>query len=100
MIYITQLIYIKPGMEEIFHAFESMAIPLIAKYNGRLLLRLRPAEGEIIEKSIDAPYEVHIVEFSDNADFENFMNDGERKKFLHLKEDSIQSALLIRGSRL
>lgn len=37
MIYITQLIYIVEGREDIFDQFESVAIPIIAKYNGELL---------------------------------------------------------------
>jgi hypothetical protein len=42
MIYITQLIYIIDGQEKTFHQFEDVAIPIISKYNGRLLLRVRP----------------------------------------------------------
>ena len=42
MIYITQLIYIKEGQENIFHQFEDVAISIISKYNGQLLLRIRP----------------------------------------------------------
>lgn len=100
MIYFTQLIYIKPGREHVFHEFESLAIPLIARYNGSLMLRLRPAESEIIERNISAPYEVHLVSFPTDQDFENFMNDKDRKGFLHLKEDSIESSMLIRGGQL
>ncbi|MEX1241400.1 MAG: DUF1330 domain-containing protein [Cyclobacteriaceae bacterium] len=100
MIYITQLIYIKAGREDVFHEFESLAIPLISRYNGDLLLRLRPSEAEIVEKNIPAPYEVHLVSFRTDEDFENFMGDKERKRFLHLKEDSIESSTLIKGVQL
>jgi hypothetical protein len=100
VIYITQLIYLKPGREHAFHEFEKLAIPLISRYNGDLLLRLRPAETEIVENNISAPYEVHLVSFPADKDFENFMNDEERKRFLHLKEDSIESSILIKGIRL
>jgi hypothetical protein len=100
MIYITQLIYIKAGREDVFHEFESLAIPLISRYNGDLLLRLRPSEAEIVEKNIPAPYEVHLVSFRTDKDFENFMGDKERKRFLHLKEDSIESSTLIKGIQL
>ena len=65
MIYITQLIYIKEGQEEIFHRFEDIAIPIISKYKGKLLLRIRPDEVSFIEYSIDKPYEIHLVEFDD-----------------------------------
>jgi hypothetical protein len=97
MIYITQLIYIQPGKEKIFDEFESIAIPIIARYNGRLLLRIRPTDNSIIETWIDKPYEIHIVKFESEADFENFKQDEERKNYLHLKDRSIKSSLMIQG---
>jgi len=99
-IYITQLIYIKKGEEKAFHQFEDVAIPIIMNYNGKLLLRLRPGENEVVERSIDLPYEIHLVEFNTEADFQDFMKDEERKKFLHLKEKSINSVVLIRGTKV
>lgn len=100
MIYFTQLIYIKEGQEKTFHEFENVAIPLIAKYKGRLLLRIRPNENAFIERSIEKPYEVHLVEFDNEMNFKDFMQDEERKKFLHLKEQSIKNSVLIQGVKL
>ena len=100
MIYITQLIYIKEGQEKTFHQFEDVAIPIIAKYNGKLLLRVRPPVDAFIENGIDKPYEIHLVEFDSEQDFKNFMIDEERKKFLHLKEQSIESSVLYKGVKL
>lgn len=100
MIYITQLIYLKKGEENIFHQFEDIAIPLISRYNGRLLLRIRPGEAQVIEKSIPLPYEIHLVEFAADEDLENFSRDKTRKEFLHLKEQSIESVLMIKGTAL
>lgn len=100
MLYITQLIYIKEGQEDIFHQFEDVAIPLISKYNGRLMLRIRPGDNAFIENTIDKPYEIHLVEFDAESDFEAFMRDEERKKFLHLKEQSIKAVMLIKGEKL
>src|SRR5271154_6553959 len=100
MIYITQLIYIKEGQEAVFDQFEAVAIPLISRYNGQLLLRVRPGPGSIIESSMDIPYEIHLVKFEGENDFNDFMKDEERKKFLHLKEQSIKTAILIEGRRL
>ena len=100
MIYITQLIYIKQGQEEVFNQFEDIAIPTLLKYNGRITLRIRPTEESIIENNIEKPYEIHLVEFDTQLDFDNFKKDDERKKFLHLKEKSIQSALMIQGVML
>jgi len=95
-----QLIYIKEGQENIFHQFEDMAIPIIAKYNGKLLFRVRPTKESFIEHHIDKPYEIHLVEFETEQDFENFKLDEERKKFLHLKERSIKTSILIQGTKL
>src|SRR5690349_17637031 len=100
MIYITQLIYIKEGQEQEFHQFEDIAIPTILKYNGRLLLRVRPSENAFIEHSIDNPYEIHLVEFDSEQDFENFKQDKERIQFLHLKEQSVKASILIQGIKL
>lgn len=98
MIFITQLVYVIKGQESVFHEFEDIAIPAILKYNGQLLLRVRPAEDSFIEHHIDKPYEIHLVSFATETDFENFKEDEERKKFLYLKEQSVQSILLIKGS--
>lgn len=100
MILLTQLIFIKPGQEEVFHQSEDVAIPIIRKYNGRLLLRVRPDKASFIEVNMDRPYEIHVVEFDTDEDFRNFMRDEERKRFLHLKEKSIQASILIKGAKL
>jgi uncharacterized protein (DUF1330 family) len=100
MIVITQLIYIAEGQENVFHQFEDIAIPTILKYNGRLLLRVRPTENSFIENHMEKPYEIHLVEFDTEQDFENFKQDEERKKFLHLKEQSVKASILIKGTKL
>jgi len=100
MIFLTQLIYIREGQEEIFHQFEDIAIPAISKYNGRLLLRVRPSMNTFIENNIEKPYEIHLVEFDSEMDFQNFSQDEDRKKFLHLKEKSVKSVWLIKGTKL
>ena len=100
MIYLTQLIYIKEGQEKVFHEFEDIAIPIIARYNGKLLFRIRPKEDSFIEYSIDKPYEVHLVSFDSQQDFENFGRDKERQQFLHLKELSIKTSILIQGVKI
>jgi len=100
MIFITQLIYVIEGQEEVFHQFEDIAIPTILKYNGQLLLRVRPDEKSYIENNVEKPYEIHLVEFASEEDFENFKHDKERKKFLHLRDQSIKATLMIKGTKL
>ena len=100
MIYLTQLIYVIDGQENAFDEFEKIAIPIILKYNGRLLFRVRPGDTSYIELHMDKPYEIHFIVFDSEQDFENFKQDPERKKFLHLKEQSIKTSLLIQGTKL
>lgn len=100
MIYLTQLIYIKEGQENVFHQFEDIAIPAISRYNGRLLVRVRPDDLSIVESHIGSPYEIHLVEFDTEQDFSNFQQDEERRKFLHLKDESVESILLVKGIKL
>ena len=100
MIHITQLIYVIPGQENVFDQFESVAIPIISKYNGRLTLRIRPDDNSVIESPIEMPYEIHLVEFDQEQDFLDFMKDEERKQFLYLKEQSIRSSVLYKGEKL
>lgn len=100
MIYITQLIYINEHQEKTFDEFEAVAIPLISKYNGRLLFRIRPGNDAYIQSSVEQPYEIHLVEFNSENDFQEFMMDEERKKFLYLKEQSIKTSVLYKGVKL
>lgn len=98
MIYLTQLVYVQPGKEDVFHQFEDVAIPLISKHGGKLILRLRPNAESVISNTTEVPYEVHIVQFDDEDALTQFMRDDDRRKFLHLKNESIRASLLIKGS--
>lgn len=100
MIYITQLVYIRDSKAAVFHQFEEYALPIIPKYNGVLLLRIRPDQPAFIEANMETPYEIHLVSFPSDSDFQRFMQDEQRKQFLHLKEDSIKSVVLIKGEQL
>ena len=100
MLYFTQLIYIQPGQEAVFDEFEAVAIPLIARYNGRLIFRVRPDAAAFIEGEGRPPYEIHLVSFPEEKDFIAFGKDPERASFLHLKDASVERIELIRGVML
>ena len=100
MIYLTQLIYIKPGQEAVFNEFESHAIPQIKKYGGSLLLRTRPSEASVIAHETEIPYEIHIVKFESEAALQAYMGDEERKKYLPLKEQSVERSLIFKGLKI
>jgi antibiotic biosynthesis monooxygenase (ABM) superfamily enzyme len=100
MLYITQLIYLKPGKEEAFEAFEAVAIPLIAKYNGKLIQRIRPAAAAFIDGEADRPYEIHVVSFPAESDLAAFGRDPARAAVLHLKDESVERIVMIRGDAI
>ncbi|MBN4075579.1 MAG: DUF1330 domain-containing protein [SAR86 cluster bacterium] len=100
MIYITQLIYINEGQEEAFNEFESFAIPIISNYKGELILRVRPSTESYIHATEEKPYEIHLIKFESEQDFQEFMLNDERKKYLHLKERSIRESFLVKGEKL
>ena len=96
MLYYTQIIFLKTGMEKSFNIFESNVLPLLKKHNGKLLYRIRPIKNCIIE-AIDQPYEIHIISFQSKTDFESYLNDTERAEYMKLKEQSVEKNQLIEG---
>ena len=87
-----------PGCE--FNRSAQHAIPIIPKHNGEPVLRLRPNKNDFLQISIEKPYEIHLIRFDSEFDFECFMEDEERKGFLHLKEKSIKESFLVKGIKL
>jgi hypothetical protein len=61
---------------------------------------VRPGQQAYIESTIENPYEIHLVDFETDNDFSNFMQDEERKRFLHLKDKSIKSTFLVKETKL
>lgn len=95
MIYLTQVIYVHEGREQTFAEFEAIVLPLLAKYRGELVLRLR---ADKIAGSADAPHEVHIIKFESEDDLARYSNDPVRQQALHLRTDSVRSSVLIKGA--
>ena len=100
MLYYTQVIFVKEGKEDQFNLFESHVLPLLKKYNGILVYRVRPAESAVIESTMDRPYELHLVTFPEKEDFLAYAGDKERLQYMHLKEGAIEKVLLIEGKML
>ncbi len=98
MVYLTQLVYLHPGKEAAFEAFENVAIPLMSKYGGQILLRLRPSASCVLQAGIEIPYELHVVRFNSDADLEAFTRDPQRQQVIHLKDESVRRSILIGGA--
>ena len=100
MIYYTQLIFIKKGREEEFHAFEEKVLPLLNEHNGELVYRIRPDKNAFVESSSDLPYEIHLVTFGNKSDFEGYKVDPKRLAFMEMKNNSVENIILIEGFAL
>lgn len=92
---ITQLIYLNDSGEQDFLEYESLVLPLLEKYSGRLELRLRPGRDNFIYPTEgEVPYEVHLVSFETKDDFLRFKSDPVRTENLHLGTGSIKKIIL------
>jgi antibiotic biosynthesis monooxygenase (ABM) superfamily enzyme len=100
VIYVTQLIYVREGHEADFERFEAIVLPRLRSYSGELVLRIRPDPASKISGTAELPYEVHIIRFENDEDLARYSQDEERQRWLHLKDSSVRSALLIKGSSL
>ena len=100
MIHLTQVIYLHSGQEDAFNEFESIALPAMSKYGGKLLLRIRPGQDTIIDQTIETPYEIHIISFEDEAGIKSFLQDPERLRFLYLKEQSVRLSYLYKDTEV
>jgi hypothetical protein len=49
---------------------------------------------------MEKPYEIHLVAFETQQDFDSFRQDEERKKFLHLRDQSVRMSIVIQGTKL
>ncbi|MEO8513084.1 MAG: DUF1330 domain-containing protein [Ignavibacteria bacterium] len=97
-IFLTQLVFLNKGAENDFTAFEDKVLPLLGKYNGNLLYRIRPEKDNFVYLSSgELPYEIHILSFDSTAGMENYKNDEERKSVLGLFTRSVKKVILIEG---
>ncbi len=99
-LYITLLIFIKEGKEETFLTYEEKVLPILPKYNGQLLYRIRPDKTHFIHSQDEYPYEIHLVSFHSKEDFENYKQDKERISYAHLFQASVSNVLLLEGHKL
>ncbi|MBN4059915.1 DUF1330 domain-containing protein, partial [bacterium AH-315-I11] len=60
----------------------------------------RPSTESYIHATEEKPYEIHLIKFESEQDFQEFMLNDERKKYLHLKERSIRESFLVKGEKL
>lgn len=99
-IYLTQLIFLIPGTEDIFQEFEDHAIPLMEAYGGKILYRLRPTDDSFVSSEDEKPYEIHFMSFPSDGKLAEFLQDDRRLEHVHLKNASVRSQILVKGLKM
>jgi hypothetical protein len=69
----------------------------MARYQGELLMRIRPTADQFIEGTMLPPQEIHLVRFPGEEQLKAFLQDKQRQEYLHLKEQSIETSLIYKG---
>ena len=96
MIYLTQLIHVREGREADFQVRRGRSSSVEPFSSSCSASSPRPVSK--IAGSGELPYEVHIVRFETEEGLARYSNDEERQRWLHLKDQSVRSALLIKGA--
>ena len=80
------------GRETSLAHYEDQVLALLGDHGGRLLARIRSANG---------PWsEVQLIEFVSEHGFESFQQDPRRLGLSALREESIASSTIVRGERV
>ncbi len=85
-------LWIHPGQEAAFEAFEREAARLMARHGGRIDRALRVAAGEG-----DPPYEVHFVSFPDEAAYQAYGSDPDTQALREGRTRIIARTVVLRG---
>ena len=100
MIYLTVLLYIKTGKENVFQAYENAVLPILKKYDGVLIHCLRPThENYIGDSTEEQPYEIHLISFPSEINFKGYLQDPKRISFNHLKDESLRCSYIYKGEK-
>src|ERR1700747_1660041 len=97
MLYYTQLVFINEGKEDLFLEFEDRVLPILSKYNGTLLYRVRPGKDNVIESTVGQPFDVHLLSLPSKELFAAYASDEERVQYLDMKNESMARVMLIEG---
>lgn len=79
MVFIIQLVYVHLGKDTSSTSLRRWRSPSSLSMAASLL-RLRPTPESVIARSIDAPYEIHLVRFPRDEALAHFTADEERQR--------------------
>lgn len=97
-IYITLLVFIREGEADRFLQYEDRVLPLLSKYNGELLYRIRPQPSNFVHPTTDdQPFEIHVLTFPNPAAFEDYRQDKERLSYFPLFQKAVRQVILLQS---
>ncbi len=90
-------LWIHPGKEAAFDAFEREAARVMAKYKGRIdsAVRLSPPKDAGPEDA--TPYELHIISFPGQAAYESYLADPAAQALREKRSQIISRTVLMAG---
>jgi uncharacterized protein (DUF1330 family) len=86
-------LWIHPGQELAFEAFERNAVRIMARHGGRIERAVRISSGG----GGDSPFEVHLVSFPDLAAAESYATDTETVELRAKRAEIIARTEVLEG---
>jgi antibiotic biosynthesis monooxygenase (ABM) superfamily enzyme len=90
-------LWIHPGQEAAFDAFEQEAARLMARHKGRIDHAIRMTSLEGAGSNDATPYETHVVSFPDKAAWEAYGQDPETLKLREKRSQIISRTAIMQG---
>ena len=87
-------LWIHPGQEAAFEAFERDAAPIMERHGGRIDSAVQVMPG----READAPFEVHIVSFPNRAMAESYAADRETAGLMDRRAEIFARPFVIEGT--
>jgi uncharacterized protein (DUF1330 family) len=86
MLYITVALYGKQKIKGEFREYEVKALNIFKKYGGQVIAAYVPVHDG---RSEEMPDEIQVLRIASYAEFENFMNDPDRRKMTNERSQVI-----------
>ena len=77
LLYVLVRLWIRPGLETEFEAYERKVSRIMARYGGVIERAIRTSQAS--DDGSDEPFEVHVLTFPSRELYDAYRNDAERR---------------------
>lgn len=91
----TVSLWIHPGQERAFEAFEREAASIMAIHGGRIERAIRPRTG-----AGESPHEVHVVVFTSESAFDSYREDPKSRQLAQRRSSTIARTHIVTGENV